>query len=70
MKSICRKSTDGVSLNVYGYTELVTGKKVNISATSTVFTIAYELKKADLLEAISNQIHDCEALYELRDRYL
>lgn len=48
VKSICRKSDDGVSHNVYGYTELVTGKKVDISATSTVFTIAYELKKADL----------------------
>lgn len=49
VKSICMKSSDGVSINVYGYTALVTGRKVNISATSTAFTIAYELKRADLL---------------------
>jgi hypothetical protein len=71
VKSIAPSSaSSGISINVYGYTELIAGKPINISATSTSFTIAYKLKKRDFLEVISTSINDYESVCELRDHFL
>lgn len=70
VRSIAAHRNKFANSNVYGYTAMVTGRRVNISATSSTFTVAYELKKSDLHEAIVNQIHDHEALHELKDRFL
>lgn len=50
---------DDARLNAYGYTAAITGRTVNISAISRMFTIAYKLKKSDILEAISSHLSDC-----------
>lgn len=71
MRSISSVTTlpNGVCLNVYGYTELILGRMVNIDATSTTFTIAYMLKKKDFLEALSTCMSDYEAICELKEKF-
>lgn len=55
---------------MYGYSEVITGKKVNIKAESTQFTIIYQLKKKDFYEILASSIGDYEVISELKDRYL
>lgn len=40
--------------NVYGVAQIVGGKKLCLSAKSKTFTIAYELKKSDFMEAVQS----------------
>jgi hypothetical protein len=52
------KGAHEIRHNVYGYTAMITGCKVNIKATSRSFIIAFELKKKDLQECINNSQED------------
>lgn len=49
VKNIHASTTGGISPNVYGYTEFIVGKPVNIVAASSGFSIAYQLKRRDFL---------------------
>lgn len=46
------------------------GKPVSISAMSSCFTIAYQLRKADFREVLATSMRDYEGVCELRDRFL
>ena len=61
---------NGIGKNAYGYASTITGRRSNTNAVSRCFTIAFELRWKDLLDALqSGSMQDYESLCELRDRF-
>ena len=71
ISKIVRTIKDGghkSSSNIYGLAQIVDGRRLRLSARSKTFTVTYELKKGDFLEAIQSNPLDAERFCELRDK--
>jgi hypothetical protein len=48
------------SSSIHGLAQIVNGRKLRLSARSKTFTVAYELRKGDFMEAIQSNPLDTE----------
>ena len=57
-----------VYFNVYGYTALVSGLKVNLRAVARDYSICFCVSREGLMEAMQNSKEDIEYFHEIRSR--
>jgi hypothetical protein len=57
---ISKRGNHKSSSSIYGLAQIVNGRKLRLSARSKTFTVAYELRKGDFMEAIQSNPLDTE----------
>ena len=57
-----------VHFNVYGYTSLISGLKVNLRAVAKDYSICYYVDKEIILSAINENKNDFQYFHEIRSR--